>query len=95
MSGYFASLQGEEIAKVDLGAINKYRDKAMNHMNHKHVPLMMSGTFKKETGIKYFCQSLAMHTTGGQDLSVWFVRLMTIPRTEGVTTGPMFLGHKA
>ena len=75
--------------------MNKYLDKAMNHTNHKHVPLMMSGTFKKETGIKYFCQPLAMHTTGGRDLSVWFVCLMTFLRTEGVTTGPMFLGHKA
>ena len=66
----------------------------MNHSNHKHVPLMMSGTFKKETGIKYFCQPLAMHTTGGRDLSVWFIRLMDILRSEGVTTGPMFLGYK-
>ena len=94
VAGYFASLRGEEIAKVDLGAMNKYWDEAMNHPKHKHVPLMMSGTFKKETGIKYFCQPLAMHTTGGRDLSVWFIRLMKIRRSEGVTTGPMFLGYK-
>ena len=91
---YFVSLHGKEINKVDLGAMNKYWDKSTTHMNHQHVPLMMSGTFKKETEIKYFCQPLAMQTKKGQDVGVLFCSLLEICKKKGVTKGLMFLGHK-
>ena len=74
--------------------MNKYCNESTTHTNHKHAPIMMSGTFKKETGVKYFCQPLAMHTKRGRDVGVWFRRLMIICKTEGAPKGPMFLGHK-
>ena len=65
LAGYFASLWGEEINRVDLGAMLKYWDEATNHINHPHVALMLSNTFKAETGIKFFCQSLALQRDNG------------------------------
>ena len=81
LASYSTSLWREEIAKDNLGAMNKYWDESTTHTthtNHKHIQLMMSGTFKKETGIKYFCQPLAMYTNREQDVGVWFSRLTTI-----------------
>ena len=46
LAGYFASLLGEEINCVDLGAMIRYWDEATTHENHPHVALMLSGTFK-------------------------------------------------
>lgn len=39
-AGYFASLSGEGINCVDLGAIIKYWDKATTHEHFPHVALM-------------------------------------------------------
>ena len=53
LAGYFASLRGEEINCVDLGAMIKYWDEATTHANHPHMALMLSGMFKAETGVKF------------------------------------------
>ena len=55
---------------------------------------MLSGTFKAVTGIKYFCQPLAMQTDSGQDIGVWFSRFLEIWKTEGALSGPLFVGEK-
>ena len=70
LAGYFGSLRGEEINRVDLGAMLKHWEEATEHVHQPHVALMLSGTFKAVTGIKYFCQPLAMQLDSGQDIGV-------------------------
>ena len=82
------------IIRVDLGAIIRYWDKATTHKIHPHVALMLSGTFEAETGVKFFCQPLALQTDGGQNIGVWFDRLLTIRKDKGASKGPLFVGHK-
>ena len=94
LAGYFGSLRGEEINCVDLGAMLKHWEVATEHEHHPHVALMLSGTFKAVTGIKYFCQPLAMQTDSGQDIGVWFSRFLEIRKTEGALSGPLFVGDK-
>ena len=70
LAGYFASLRVEEINRIDLGAMIKYWDKATTHEKHPQVALMLSGTFKAETGIKFFCQPLVLQTDSWQNIDV-------------------------
>jgi hypothetical protein len=58
ISGYYAALQGEDVNRVDVGAMRKYWTEAVTHVNHPHIPLMLAGMFKKEVGQKLFCQLL-------------------------------------
>ena len=60
IAGFFAALRGEEIVRVDLGAMHKHWDEAVNFRNAPHVALMLSGRFKRETGEKLFCQPLQL-----------------------------------
>ena len=94
LAGYFGSLRGEEINRVDLGAMLKYWEESTEHEHHPHVALVLSGTFKVVTGIKYFCQPLAMQTDSGQDIGVWFSRFLEIRKEEGALLGPLFVGDK-
>jgi hypothetical protein len=62
VTGFFAALRGEEIVRADVGAIRKYWDEAIRWPGAQHVPLMLAGRFKRETGEKLFCQPLAAKT---------------------------------
>jgi hypothetical protein len=88
--GFFGALRGEEIVRTDVGAIRKYWNEAMNWKNAPHVPLMLAGRFKRETGEKLFCQPLATVTKSGVDIRLWMFRTMSGLEKFGVTTGPMF-----
>mmetsp|Transcript_5670 Transcript_5670/g.8718 ORF Transcript_5670/g.8718 Transcript_5670/m.8718 type:complete len:94 (+) Transcript_5670:5009-5290(+) len=70
--GFFAGLRGEEIVRTDLGAIRKHWQEAVNYRRASHVPLMLAGQFKKETGKKLFCQPLVAKTKSGVDIKTWF-----------------------
>ena len=72
----------------------KYWEEATENENHPHVPLMLSSTFKAVTGIKYFCQPLALETDAGRKIGVWFSRFLGIWKEEGSSSGPLFVGHK-
>ena len=75
-AGYFGGLRGKEIKKVDLGVTRKHWGEATKHVGHPHVPLMLTGKFKKQKGLKIFSQPLAAETQGGRKIQVWFHRLM-------------------
>jgi hypothetical protein len=68
ITGFFAALQGDEIVRTDVGAIRKYWNEAMGWKDAPHVPLMLAGRFKRETGEKLFCQPLATVTKSGVDI---------------------------
>ena len=91
ISGYYGALRGEEVNRVELGGINKYWDEAISRSDDKkHVPLVLGGTFKRETGMKFFTQPLAYTTKSGRCLGEWFERIRKLYKEEGVVTGPLF-----
>jgi hypothetical protein len=55
---------------MDLGAIRKHWDEAMEHPNAPHVPLMLAGRFKREIGEKLFCQPLAPESKSGLKMGI-------------------------
>ena len=55
-----------------------------------HIPLMLSGRFKREVGEKVFCQPLAMESKSGIKMGQWFWRALEMLSAQGVTSGPMF-----
>jgi hypothetical protein len=46
VGGFAAGLRGEEIVRMDLGAMHKHWNEAMEHPDAPHVPLMLEGRFK-------------------------------------------------
>ena len=72
ISGYYGGLRGEEINKVDVGATRKHWKGAIAHPKHPHVPLILSGKFKKQTSLKVFYQPLALMTAAVRPLQMWF-----------------------
>jgi hypothetical protein len=60
IEGFAAGLRGEEIVRMDLGAIRKHWNESMDHPDAPHVPLMLAGQFKRKIGEKLFCQPLAL-----------------------------------
>jgi hypothetical protein len=81
ISGYYAALRGEEINWVDLGGMLKYWDEATNHVQHKQIPLILAGRFKRETGTKF---------KAGRPIQLWFDRLIKSLGKEKTYVGPMF-----
>lgn len=88
--GFCAGLRGEEMVRADLGAIRKHWEESTSFPRAPHVPLMLAGRFKKETGEKLFCQPLAVKTNSGVDVKTWFYRTIWIMERLGTTAGPLF-----
>ena len=89
IAGFFGGLRGEEITRMDLGLIRKYWEEA-TQSDCPHVPMMLQGRFKKETGDKVFCQPLAVKTQSGIPILTWFARTLFIMERHGAIDGPMF-----
>ena len=54
ITGYYGGLRGEEIGKVHLGWIREHWTEGMCHRDHPHIPIVLSGFFKGEVGIRLF-----------------------------------------
>jgi hypothetical protein len=89
IAGYHRGLRGEEINQVHAGGMLYYW-KETTEGKDVHIPLMLSGRFKKEVGEKYFCQPLAPVTNSGRNLIVWFQRKLTLLMQQSLCKGPMF-----
>jgi hypothetical protein len=89
IAGYHGGLRGEEINRVHAGGMLYYWKEAMEGTD-VHIPLMLSGRFKKEVGEKYFCQPLAPVTYSGRNLAVWFQRKIMLLKDQSLCSGPMF-----
>ena len=72
IAGYFGGLQGKEINKIDLSVTQRYWKGSTQHVEYSQVPLMLSRKFKKQKGLKLFCQPLALGTNAGRHLEEWF-----------------------
>ena len=55
---------------------------------------MLLGKFKKQKGLKLFCQPLASVIKGGRHLKHWFSCMLFVLKKIDITTGPMFTTPK-
>jgi hypothetical protein len=90
MGGFAGGLRGEEIVRMDLGAMRKHWNESMEHPDAPHVPLMLAGRFKREIGEKLFCQPLAIESKLGLKIRLWMFCLIESFNISGVTEGPVF-----
>ena len=92
LAGFYGGLRGEEINRVDYGGMKKYWKEGMNETNsRKHVPLVLTGTFKRKVGLKFFTQPLAPITKSGINIAKWFERALYICEKDGMSKGPLFM----
>jgi hypothetical protein len=89
VGGFAAGLRGEEIARMDLRAIRKHWNESMEHPDAPHVPLMLAGWFKRESGEKLFCQPLALESKSGSQIRLWMFHLIGAYNVLQVTEGPV------
>jgi hypothetical protein len=94
IAGYHGGLRGEEINRVHAGGMLFYWKEATEGKDI-HIPLMLSGRFKKEVGEKYFCQPLAPITDSGRNLAIWFERKLDSLMKQSLCSGPMFKSMSA
>jgi hypothetical protein len=90
VGGFTAGLRGEEIVRMDLGAMRKHWNESMEHPDAPHVPLMLAGRFKREIGEKLFCQPLALESKSGLKIRLWMYRLIEAYDVMQVVEGPVF-----
>jgi hypothetical protein len=90
IAGWFAALRGEEIIRVDVGQMRKHWAESVGHEELPHIPLMLSGRFKREIGEKVFCQPLAMESKSGVNIGQWLWRTLEMLSCQNVIAGPMF-----
>jgi hypothetical protein len=62
VAGFSGGLRGEELPKLELGAIRKHWEEAIHHKT-PHVPLVLAGCFKMTDGEKLFFLPLACHSS--------------------------------
>jgi hypothetical protein len=90
LGDFFGRLRGEEIVRIDLGAMRQNWNESMEHTDAPHVPLMLTGQFKEEIGEKLFCQPLAIKSKSGLMICPWMFRLIKAYSVLGVMEGPLF-----
>ena len=95
VGGFLGALQGEELPKMELGAIRKYWDEAVHHPSTPHVPMVLSGRFKTTEGERLFFLPLACRSSSGIEIRSWMQRLLDAYSALGVHSGPVFrVAHK-
>ena len=94
IAGFFAALRGEEIVRIDAGSMIHHWDESFHYLEAPHVPLMLVGRFKNETGEKVFTQPLAHVSKSGVTIMIWFWRTLGLLRANGKGSGPLFRNEK-
>lgn len=90
IAGWFAALRGEEIVRIDVGQMRKHWMESTMHLEAPHIPLMLSGRFKREVGEKVFCQPLTIESKSGVKIAHWFWRVLESLAAQGISSGPLF-----
>jgi hypothetical protein len=95
VGGFSGALRGEELPKMELGAISKHWNEAVNHPTTPHVPMVLSGRFKMTDGEHLFFLPLACRSSAGIEILLWTSRLLEAYRALRVESGPVFrVAHK-
>lgn len=95
IGGFSGALRGEELPKLELGAIRKHWQEAIHHVNMLHVPLVLSRWFKLMDGEKLFFLPLACRSSAGIEIRMWMQRVLEAYEALGVVSAPIFwVSHK-
>jgi hypothetical protein len=89
VGGFSGGLRGEELPKLELGAIRRHWEEGIQHKT-PHVPLVLAGRFKMSNGEKLFFLPLACRSTSGIDNRLWTHRLLEAYAALRVYSGPVF-----
>ena len=90
VGGFSRALQGEELPKMELGAIRKYWDEAVHHPSTPYVPMVLLGWFKTTEGEQLFFPPLACWSSSGIEIRLWMRQLLDAYSALGVCSGPVF-----
>jgi hypothetical protein len=90
IGGFSGVLRGEELPKIELGAIRKHWSEAVEHPSTPHVPLVLSGRFKQTNGERLYFLPLACRSQAGIEIRLWTYRLLQTYQALGVVSGPVF-----
>jgi hypothetical protein len=94
LAGYCASLQSEEIPKLDNVGTAKHRHASVNHRRHPHITLASKGRVKGETADCCHLLPLAMTTASGLRNGLWIQRLLDTLVMKGIISGPLICCQK-
>ena len=95
IAGFFAALRGEEIVRINSGAMIHHWDESYNYQEAPHVPLMLVGRrFKGKLGEKVFTQPSAHELKSGITIMLWFWRTLGLLKSHNQGTGPLFRNEK-
>jgi hypothetical protein len=89
LSGYSASLCGEEIPKADIGGTSEHRFASVNHRHHPHITLALKGRVKGETADRCHLLPLAITTASRLRNGLWIQRLLGTLAMKGITMGQL------
>jgi hypothetical protein len=87
IGGFLGALWGEELPKLELGAIRKHWEEAVCHLRVPHVPLVLSGRFKMTEGEKLFFLPQACQLESGINNRLWAHQMLETYGKLGVVTG--------
>jgi hypothetical protein len=89
-AGLGGGMRGEEIIRIHTGIIRKHWSDALSHPDKPHVPLGMSGRFKRQVGVKVYVQPLAIESVSGLKFRLWMHRALQEHGKAGTFNGPIF-----
>jgi hypothetical protein len=89
-AGFSVALRGEELPRMDLGAMRDNWMEAAVNSQQPHVPYVLIGRFKNVTGEKQFFQPVAFKSASGIDNRLWAHRAIMAYNVFGITRGPIF-----
>jgi hypothetical protein len=89
-TGFTSALRGEEIPRIEIGPMRRHWKEAVQHPRICHIPLMLQGRFKRQTGEKMFVQPLAWETKSGIKIGAWMKRALEAYEEMGIVNGPLF-----
>jgi hypothetical protein len=88
--GFSSALRGEEIPRIEIGPMRRHWKEAVKHPRVCHIPLILQGRFKRQTGEKMFVQPLAWESQSGIKNGVWMKRALEAYEEMDITSGPLF-----
>ena len=81
-----AALRREEITRIEIGPIRLFWKDA----KAPHIPLVLAGQFKKQTGEKVYTQPMALESQSGFRYRLWLRQAVASWDDLSVDKGPLF-----
>jgi hypothetical protein len=85
------ALRGEEVTLVSLRGMLETWEECTESKPHPYIMITLHGRFKGETGLRWHCLPLSIHTRSGLPFKKWIGRLLLRTHVrEGRSTGWLF-----